>query len=122
MRWEPCGQRFIEADVIRFTEAVWKPKKSPRSKPRKIGARVVTAEVLKREPGGWVRLKVRRSETTNAEDWCYTIKELAIESVIRRQVATIGRGKPTRLEWTDETARDAVLGQSKPAALGKFLR
>lgn len=122
MNWEPCGQRFIEADVIRFTETVWKPKRGPKSKPRKIGARIITAEVLKREPGGWVRLKVRRSETTNAGDWCYTIKEIAIETIIRRQLATIGRGRPARLEWTDETARAAVLGPAKPATLGKFLR
>lgn len=108
--------------MIRFREAAWKPKKGPKSKSRKIGERVLTAEVLQRMPGGWVRLKVIRSETTNAEDWCYTIRELETGSIERRALATILRGKPMRLEWTDETARAAVLGRTKPwPGLGKFI-
>lgn len=122
MQWKPCGDRFIEADVIRFRETVWKPKRGPKSRPRKIGERMVTAEVLKREPGGWVRLKVRQSTTTQAEDWHASIKELAVEAELRRQLATIRRGKPHRLEWSDETARAAVVKPVKPPALTRFFR
>lgn len=116
----PCGDRFIAADVIRWREAIWKTKTSKKARPRKIGERLLTAEVVKREGAGWVRLKIAQCETTNAEDWIFTIPPVDAGTIVRRQIATIKRGKPLRLEWTDETARLAVLG-IKPA-LGKFLK
>lgn len=121
MEWVPCGDRYIDADVIRWREAIWKPKTGKKSRPRKIGERLVTAEVVKRESGGWVRLKIRQCETTNAEDWIFTIPPVEIQSVVRRQAATIKRGKPARLEWTEEEARQSVLGVKKPP-LSRFQR
>lgn len=118
--WAACGSRFIEADVIRWREPIWKPKKNNRAKPRKIGERVVTAEVLKREAAGWVRLKITACETVNADDWVWTIPALKVGSVTRRQSANIGRGRAHRLLWSDESARRSVI-EGKPKPPSRFL-
>ncbi len=109
VKWIACGDRFIEADVIRWREAVWKPKPRKNSRPVKIGERLVTAQVLKREPGGWVRHSISQCETQNAENWTARISPLELGAVVRRKLDTIKRGKPQRLHWTDETARNAVV-------------
>lgn len=117
MEWLACGKKFIEADVIRWKEAIWKPK---ARRPTKIGERLVTAEVIKREAGGWVRLKVNQCETVNGEDWHWKIPELKAGAVIRRSIETIGKGRAARLPWSDEAARAAVLGV-RLKVLGKFV-
>ena len=89
-------------------------------RPTKIGERLVTAEVVKREAGGWVRLKVNRCETTNDEDWHWKIPDLKAGSTIRRSIETIGKGRAVRLPWSDEAARAAVLGV-RLKILGKFV-
>lgn len=120
MEWLVCGKRFIEADVIRWKEAIWKPKARRKSRPKKIGERLVTAEVLKRETGGWLRLKVNQCVTKNEDAWPWTIAELKPGLLMRRSIETIGKGRPSRLRWTDEAAREAVLGiRSKPTS--KFI-
>lgn len=95
--------------MIRWREAVWKPKTRKGSRAVKIGERLVTGQVVKREPDGWVRLSVSQCDTQNAENWTARIPPLEAGSVVRRKLDTIKRGKPQRLHWTDETARKAVL-------------
>lgn len=109
VEWVSCGERFIEADVIRWREAIWKPKTRKNARAVKIGERLVTGQVVKREPGGWVRLSVSQCETKNADTWTARIPPLEPGVVVRRKLDTIKRGKPQRLHWTDETARKAVL-------------
>src|ERR1700722_6081497 len=59
-KWIPCGNGFIEADVVRWKEIVWE-KRSRRQNARavNVGDRVVTAEVLREDAEGWVHLITR---------------------------------------------------------------
>lgn len=120
VKWVNCGNKYIVADVIRWRETIWKPRVTKRARPRKIGDRLLTAEVLRRDASGWVQLKVVRSETTPADDWLRPIRELEVNAVVRRQAGTIQRGRPSRLIWTEEGAREAVLGNPRP--MGKFFK
>ena len=60
-KWIPCGDGFIEADVVRWKEGVWE-RRSHRRNARavNVGERVVTGEVLNDDGDGWVRILVRR--------------------------------------------------------------
>jgi hypothetical protein len=41
-KWIPCGNGFIEADVIRWKESVWeKPSRSPTARAVNAGERIV---------------------------------------------------------------------------------
>ena len=54
---------LITADVIRWKEYVYKPKRSQKGKALRIGELQLTAEVLKGpDADGWVRLLVRKCE------------------------------------------------------------
>lgn len=44
--WIPAGGHFIEADVIRWTEGVFGPRRGKSIRAMKLGERIVTAEVL----------------------------------------------------------------------------
>lgn len=57
------GSEFVAADVIRWKEGVYKPRRSKKRKAMRLGDCLVTAKVLK-EPDakGWVRLLVRKWE------------------------------------------------------------
>ena len=58
-KWIPCGNGFIEADVIRWKENVWeKPSRSRTARAVNAGERMVTAEVI-RDKDGWVDLLLR---------------------------------------------------------------
>lgn len=64
VEWVPLqGGGFFTADVIRWKEGVYRPRRSRKAKALRLGDRLVIAEVLK-EPDakGWVRLLVRNSE------------------------------------------------------------
>jgi hypothetical protein len=117
--WIPCGADFIEADVVRWKEPVWKPKGRRNSRSQKIGERQVTAQVLKVTPDGWVQLLVKRCVTTNAPTWLKTIPPLKQGGEVRRQRKTIGRGAPERLRWSDEGARASVTSRFLNADMKK---
>lgn len=111
--WVPIqDDGFVAADVIRWKEGVYKPRRSRKAKPLRIGDQIVTAEVLK-EPDakGWVRLLVRKCEVLDE----LTTKKLfpiTANTEIRRARKTIMRGKPERLLWSDEDARAIVAGKT----------
>jgi hypothetical protein len=107
--WVPIESGgFIAADVIRWKEGVYSPRRSRKSKAPRIGDRLVTAEVIKApDADGWTRLLVRQ---------CEIILEMAVKkpslitagTEIRRSAKTIMRGKVERLLWSDESARAVV--------------
>lgn len=109
--WMPVGDGFIEADVIRWKEPVFKNRR--RGRPARLGERLVTAEVLRDDGGsGWVDLLVRHSEVVSAHPG-WNLSDVLLPPTgteTKRRRRTILRGDPERLVWSDESARAAVIG------------
>ena len=107
-KWIPCGNGFIEADVVRWKEGVWE-KRSRRRNARavNVGDRMVTAEVLREDAEGWVHLLTRACAMVSEKPGPKAAL-LAKGQEIRRKRSTIERGKPERLLWSDESARATV--------------
>ena len=107
-KWIPCGNGFIEADVVRWKESVWE-KRSRRRNARavNIGERVVTAEVVREDAEGWLHL-LTRACALSSEKPGRKVTLLPKGENIRRKRRTIERGKPERLLWSDESARAIV--------------
>ena len=105
-KWIECGEDFITGDVVRWTEAVWlEPKrKTKKKRAEKIGERRVTAAVLTVDNKGFVRLSVIHDEIL-ANKYGMPLKSLKKDQVIVKKRATIARGKPERMKWSEETAR-----------------
>ena len=122
--WIKCGSRgFIQADVIRWREAVWeRPQRRRRSQPEeepavKIGERLVTAEVLRdADRAGWVRLLVRACEIVRDRTGGRRVHALKAGEEIKRKSDTIRRGKPERLAWSEEGVREALASAPRGAA------
>jgi hypothetical protein len=120
--WISVGDGFIEADVIRWKEPVFKNRR--RGQPARVGDRLVSAEVLREaDKDGWVYLLVRHSEVLSVRtSWLLSDVLLpATGEETRRRLGTILRGNPERLAWSDESARVSVvasqfLGNPNPAA------
>ena len=108
-KWVSCGGGFIEADVIRWTEAVWWKSRRKRSRAVKIGDRVVIAEVL-RDEGGWLELLVRQC-TVGKPKYNRPLVSLTKNMPVRRKRRTIERAQPERLLWSDEAARALLLSK-----------
>lgn len=113
--WIKCGAYFSNQDVLRWTEAVWlEPKRKTRKrKGTKAGERRVTAAVVTVDSRGYVRLSVIKDEIIENK-FGMPLKALKQEEVITRKRATIERGNPERMKWSDETAR--------PHTVSRFLR
>ena len=110
--WISVGDGFIEADVIRWKEPVFKNRR--RGEPARVGVRQVSAEVLREaNRDGWVHLLVRRSEVLSVRTgwrlWDVVLPPKDEETW--RRLGTILRGDPERLTWSDESARAMVVGQ-----------
>lgn len=112
------AEDFINADVIRWSEGVFSNRR--RGKALKIGERIVAAEVLSRGEDGWVRLLVRSCVVTRDDMAGSHVPVLKPESIIRRGLKTLLRGKVERLLWEHEDARAAIVA-SKPLK-SQFLR
>lgn len=108
-QWIPAKD-FIAADVVRWTEGVFDRRRKGK-KSMRIGERQMIGEVLHRGEDGWVRLLIRASTITKDEIYGKSIPMMKPGMQLRRGVNTLLRGKPERLKWSDESARDAVLGK-----------
>lgn len=106
------AEDFIAADVIRWKEAVF-DRGGRRKKALRIGERQLIAEVINRGADGWVRLLVRLCTITRDDQAGKRVPALKPETEIRRGEKTILRGKPERLFWNDEGARDAVIAKPR---------
>lgn len=105
-QWIP-DKDFIAADVVRWSEGVWMPRR--RGKDLCVGELLISAEVIDRGKDGWVRLLVRACLVTKDEYAGRRIPVMKPGTLLRRSLRKILRGKPHRLPWTDESARDAVM-------------
>ena len=115
-KWIPCGEKFIVGDVVRWTEAIWldlkKKKKKGKKKVVKLGARRVTAEVLRMDASGYVSLSVCQCEiVSNERDLPVRLLTLRKKEIIRKQRSTIGKGSGERLTWSEEGARSLVVSK-----------
>ncbi|WP_089852124.1 hypothetical protein [Salipiger marinus] len=118
MVWVECGKELIEADVIRWSEPVWKPsgrtaRRKPRKAPVMIGRRTVTGQVQKIDRNGWVHVSVAACVVEPFPDWWKPIPAYGKDEIIRRQRGKIGRGKVERLLWSEEEARTAIVSRSR---------
>jgi len=113
--WVSIPDGFIAADVIRWKETAYHPRRTRRGRAVRLGERMLTAEVLQGpDSKGWVMLLVRKCETLVE----FTTKKLPVylnEAEIKRAHRTILRGNPERLLWSDESAR-AVVASECPAS------
>lgn len=113
MPWIKCGQDFMETDVIRWSESVSRPSNwGPRGGRIQLGSRMIVAQVMTdaRNLAGEVELRVIASEGK------YPLHEG--EQVMRRRRA-ISNDETERLEWSDESARQAVLEGVPPVHEGQ---
>jgi hypothetical protein len=99
-RWIPCGEDFITGDVIRWVEAVWKPKKRQTDRGEKLGYRLVTAQVM-RSDSEWASLEVMGCKHHLLDGWTVD----ALEGHIRRRRGPIGQGGAQRALVGDHEAR-----------------
>lgn len=108
----------MEADVIRYREAVWERRGPKKGRAVKVGGIEVTAEVTDEwEEGGdrWLLLLVRGCVVK--EDSSNGRKALGpkIGGEIKRARKTVEKwGKPERLPWSDESARARVAAEKRP--------
>ena len=93
----------MEADVIRWKEAVWEKRQRLRGRAVNAGDRMVVAEVI-RDADGWVELLIREC-TIVSEKPGWLLKPLPNNVEVRRRRRTIERGNPERLLWSDESVR-----------------
>jgi hypothetical protein len=71
-----------------------------------IGDRLVTAEVIAEDAeSGFLTLLVREDRILEDKTAKKTIRPLKKDEKIRRKRATLERGRPERLLWSDESAR-----------------
>lgn len=106
--WIPVEGEFIQADVIRWREAVFYKARRRGARPVKFGTRQVIAEVLREEDqDGFVLLLVRGCEGFS-EMVGRPVEIFKKGTQVRRARRTIMRSKPERLVWSDETARSLL--------------
>ena len=111
--WTPCRGDYRVGDVIRWREAVWKPKARKSSRAVVIGERLIKAQVLKRDDE-WIEFTLKSCETTNAETWWKPIPPLKADKPLKRRVSSFGKKNPERWSWggkDGEAARRAVAGK-----------
>jgi hypothetical protein len=107
--WISAEEGFIAADVVRWTEGIYEKRRSKKAKARRLGERLVSAEVIEDSGDGWLTLLVRACIITKDIYAGSTIPPMRIGDTIKRARRTIERGNPERLVWSDESARDTVL-------------
>ena len=107
--WVSTGDDFIAADVIRWKEGAYLNRYKKKRKATRLGERLVIAQVL-RDEAGWVYLLVLSCEAVSAYIGrnISDVPMLPKDKEIPRKRATILRGKPERLLWSDESARALV--------------
>jgi len=114
VEWVKCGKDFIEADVIRWREPVWKPQAKTSKKPPVIlGHRTVTGQILKFDRYGWAHVQVMACTVEILPRCTRPLAPLEVGKPIRRKRDKIGQGKIDRLLWSDETARAAVIASRR---------
>jgi len=107
MKWTQSGE-FVESDVVEWTEAIWPPNHPRRrKKPRPWGKQKVTAQITAID-GDFVKLTVLKSAITENIIGS-ELKPYKIGTTITKKKATLIKGEPQRLHWSEEDVRTALL-------------
>jgi len=117
--WIPCNGKFLEGDVVRWTEAIWPESKGRRRKarPEKRGERRVTAEILKAaDSAGYLQLAVIDDEIT-ANKYGMPLKAIKKGETIKRKTVTLTKGGVSRRPWAGKDGESA-----RALAVSKFMR
>lgn len=109
MKWTQSGE-FVESDVVEWTEAIWPPN-SPRrrKKSRPWRKQKVTAQITEID-GDLVKLTVLKSALTENIIGS-ELKPYKIGATITKKKATLFKGEPQRLHWSEEDVRLFSLNQ-----------
>lgn len=110
MTWTE-SREFIVGDVVEWTEAMWPPKRG-KKKQRPLGEQKAIGQIAEID-GDFIKITVLKSEITKND----AIKDLyshKVGTTIARKRATLLRGKPERLLWSEEEVRATLL--TPPAA------
>lgn len=110
--WVSAADGFIEADVIRWTEGIYEQRRGQKGKARRLGEREVTAEVIEAASDGWLKLLIRATTVTKDDYAGSNLPQPKIGDTLKRARKTVERGKPERLLWSDESARESVIGRN----------
>lgn len=108
--WVGAQDGFIQADIIRWTEGIWK-KRGRSKRAVRIGDRQIVAEVLSGpDKQGWNQLLVRGCKT-DMQQVGAAPADIKNGSTITRKKETLLRGQLQRLTWSDESARSIVVSK-----------
>ena len=105
MGWILEQDELREADVIRWTEAIWPLRR--RKKPRPLGSQQVTAQITAID-GGLISLKVLKAEIIDVT-YGVALSPYKENTALRRKISTLRRNPLERLLWSEEEARAMLL-------------
>lgn len=109
MKWTQSGE-FVESDVVEWTEAIWPPSHSRRrKKSRPWGKQKVTAQITAID-GDFVKLTVLKSAITENIIGS-ELKPYKVGTIITKKKATLIKGEPQRLHWSEEDVRLSTITQ-----------
>ena len=110
--WLPATTSFIEADVVRWTEAIWSKKKRGRGKKARnvlLGKQRVTGQITQIDDE-FVYIKVIEAvmvEKAGAKDG--DLKKVG--DIIRKKPSSLVNGGLERLLWSDKKSRADIIAE-----------
>lgn len=103
MKWTQSDE-FVESDVVEWAEAIWPPNHARRrKKSRPWGKQKVTAQITAIE-GDFVKLTVLKSAITENIIGS-ELKPHKVGTSLTKKKATLIKGEPQRLHWSEEDVR-----------------
>ncbi len=107
--WIKCGPELVTGDVICWTDAIWPERKRRRRKGKGAsappnGEQRVTAQVLEPDSREYLKLLVIKAEIVKNTHGM-PLKTFKKDEIVIKKRATIERGNPERLKWSDEAQR-----------------
>lgn len=112
--WIPVCGAFIEADVVRWTEAIWSEKKRGRGKNAKnvlIGKQQVTGQITLIDDD-FVHIKVIEAKFTE-QAGAKPGQLRTVGDIIRKKPKTLSKSALERLLWSDEKSRADIIAEKK---------
>jgi len=108
--WIAAGEDIIEADVVRWVEAIWSEKKRGRGKKARnvlIGKQRVTGQITLIDDD-YVHVKVIEAELI--EDKGAKERRIRkVDDIIRKKPQSLTKGEVERLLWSDEESRANIV-------------